>query len=68
VETDYAVQDTRTALLEAQRQRITPFCLTVDTAGHDYMQAMCADIRYAVLDGLEALPLCLPRLYRTLTS
>jgi hypothetical protein len=68
VETDYAVQDTRMALLEAQRQRIIPFCLTVDTAGHDYMPAMCAGIRYEVLRTLEALPSRLPRLYRTLTS
>lgn len=68
VETDYAVQDTRMALLEAQRQHIMPFCLTVDTAGHDYMPAMCAGIRYEVLNTLEALPARLPRLYRTLTS
>lgn len=68
VETDYAVHDTRMALLEAQRQRIIPFCLTVDTAGHDYMQAMCEGIRYEVLETLAALPSRLPGLYRALTS
>jgi nitric oxide reductase NorD protein len=68
VETDYAVHDTRMALLEAQHQRITPFCLTVDSTGHDYMQAMCEGLRYEVLDTLAALPARLPRLYRALTS
>jgi nitric oxide reductase NorD protein len=65
---EYAIHDTRMALLEAQRQRITPFCLTVDTAGYDYMQAMCAGIRYEVLDTLAALPSRLSMLYRSLTS
>ena len=68
IDKDYAIHDTRMALLEAQRQRITPFCLTVDTAGHDYMQAMCAGIRYEVLDTLAALPSRLSMLYRSLTS
>jgi nitric oxide reductase activation protein len=65
---EYAIHDTHMALLEAQRQRITPFCLTVDAAGHDYMQAMCAGIRYEVLDTLAALPARLSMLYRSLTS
>jgi nitric oxide reductase NorD protein len=56
------------ALLEAKRKRITPFCLTVDQAGHDYMQAMCGDIGYEVLKNIESLPTRLPALYRTLTS
>ncbi|MBI3325476.1 MAG: hypothetical protein HYZ81_02070 [Nitrospinae bacterium] len=68
VEKDYAVHDTHMALREAKRKRITPFCLTVDQAGHDYMQAMCGDIGYDVLSTIEALPKRLLTLYRTLTS
>jgi nitric oxide reductase activation protein len=63
----YAVQDTHMALLEAKRKNITPFCLTVDKAGHDYLQAMCGDMGYEVLDEIALLPARLPMLYRALT-
>jgi nitric oxide reductase activation protein len=66
-EKEYAVHDTRMALLEAKQEGITPFCLTVDKTGHDYMRAMCGDIGYEVLDDIALLPARLPMLYRTLT-
>ncbi len=66
-EKEYAVQDTHMALLEAKQKDITPFCLTVDKAGHDYLQAMCGDMGYEVLDEIASLPARLPMLYRTLT-
>ena len=66
-EQEYAVHDTHMALLEAKQKGITPFCLTVDKAGHDYLQAMCGDIGYEVLDEIALLPARLPMLYRTLT-
>ena len=64
----YAVHDTHMALIESRAQGITPFCLTVDKAGHDYLQAMCGDIGYEVLDDIATLPARLPMLYRALTS
>jgi nitric oxide reductase NorD protein len=67
VEKMYAVQDTHMALLEAKQKNITPFCLTVDKAGHDYLQAMCGDMGYEVLDEIALLPARLPMLYRALT-
>ncbi|MBI3327706.1 MAG: VWA domain-containing protein [Nitrospinae bacterium] len=63
----YAVHDTHRALLEAKAKGITPFCLTVDKAGHDYLQVMCGDIGYEVLDEISSLPARLPMLYRALT-
>jgi nitric oxide reductase NorD protein len=66
-EQEYAVHDTHKALLEAKQKGITPFCLTVDKAGHDYLQAMCGDIGYEVLDEIALLPARLPMLYRALT-
>ncbi len=66
-EKEYAVHDTRMALLEAKQKDITPFCLTVDKAGHDYLKAMCGDMGYEVLDEIALLPARLPILYRTLT-
>jgi nitric oxide reductase activation protein len=55
------------ALLEAKRKGITPFCLTVDKAGQDYLSKMCPDIGYEVVWNIESLPKRLPTLYRRLT-
>ena len=68
VEKEYAVHDTHMALIEAKRKNITPFCLTVDKAGHDYLKSMCGDMGYEVLGEIWALPERLPLLYRQLTT
>ena len=67
VEKEYAVHDTKMALIEARRKSITPFCLTVDKAGHDYLKTMCQDMGYEVLADINSLPARLPMLYRKLT-
>jgi len=67
VEKEYAVQDTRMALLEARDKDITPFCLTVDRQGHDYMRTMAGDMGYEVVPDVMDLPRRLPALYRSLT-
>jgi nitric oxide reductase NorD protein len=67
VEKEYAVQDTRMALLEAKQLDITPFCLTVDRNGHDYLRTMAGDLGYEVLPDIMELPRRLPQLYRKLT-
>lgn len=68
MEKDYAIHDTKMALLEATRKDITPFCLTVDKAGQDYLKKMCHDIGYEVVWNIESLPRRLPTLYRKLTT
>jgi nitric oxide reductase NorD protein len=55
------------ALLETARKNITPFCLTVDSSGTDYLRTMCQDIGYEVLEDIEALPQRLPMLYKKLS-
>ena len=67
VEKEYAVHDTKMALTEARHKGITPFCLTVDKSGHDYLKTMCQDMGYEVLTDITALPSRLPMLYRKLT-
>ena len=67
-EKEYAVHDTHQALLEAKRAGMTPFLLTVDKEGHDYLKQMCDDIGYEVVDNIESLPRRLPTLYRALAS
>ena len=67
VEKEYAVQDTRMALMEARQQDITPFCLTVDRNGHDYLRTMTGDLNYEVLPDISELPRRLPQLYKKVT-
>ncbi|MSQ40060.1 MAG: hypothetical protein EXR55_00030 [Dehalococcoidia bacterium] len=67
VEKEYAVHDTKMAMAEARRMDITPFCLTVDRSGHDYLKTMMSDMGYEVLDDITQLPERLPYLYRKLT-
>ncbi|MCH7699266.1 MAG: hypothetical protein IH865_10065 [Chloroflexi bacterium] len=67
-EKEYAIHDTKQALVEAKRMGITPFALTVDKEGHDYLGQMCEDMGYEVLDDIETLPSRLPTLYRQLTE
>ena len=68
VEKEYAIHDTKVALTEARQKGITPFCLTVDKEGHDYLRTMCQDMGYEVLADIHALPSRLPLLYRRLTG
>jgi len=63
----YAVQDTRMALIEARRDGIQPFCLTIDKEGNDYLRTMMEDFSYEVLADVNELPLRLPQLYKRLT-
>jgi len=67
-EVDYAINDTRQALNEAREAGITPFVLTIDPQGNDYLRTMCDGIDYEVLDDINQLPARLLALYRTLTD
>lgn len=67
-EVEYAINDTRQALNEARQAGITPFVLTIDPQGGDYLRAMCDGIDYEVLDDINQLPGRLLSLYRTLTA
>ena len=65
---EYAVQDTRQALLEAKRRGVRPFCLTIDRSGEDYLRKMCDEIPYEVVTKVEELPLRLVTAYPKLTA
>ncbi|HEY4317416.1 MAG TPA: hypothetical protein VGN04_07425, partial [Herbaspirillum sp.] len=67
-EVDYAIHDTRQALNEARMAGITPFVLTIDPQGNDYLRTMCDGIDYEVLEDINELPARLLALYRTLTN
>lgn len=59
----YGVEDTREAIKEAEREGITPFCLTVDTGGADYLPRLFGRGNYAVVPGVDMLAKKLPELY-----
>lgn len=60
----YGIRDTAVALREAEAAGVTPFCITVDKAGHDYLRQMCDESRYMVIQDITALPRELPKIYQ----
>ena len=64
---DYGIEDTRQALLEARRAGVRPFCITIDRAGADYLKHMYGPAAFAVLDEVRKLPLKVAEIYRRLT-
>lgn len=65
---NYAIEDTRKALLEAKAAGVHPFCLTIDRQAHDYMSHMYGEVNYVFLDDIRKLPQRLPAIYRNLTT
>ncbi len=65
---EYAIEDTRHALLEAKMAGIHPFCITIDHQAHDYMDHLYGPVNYIFVNDVRKLPLRMPEIYRVLTS
>lgn len=65
---EYAIEDTRHALVEAKMAGIHPFCITIDQHAHEYMAHMYGEVNYIFIDDVRKLPLRMPEIYRVLTS
>jgi len=65
---EYAIEDTRHALLEAKAKGIHPFCITIDRQAHEYMAHMYGEVNYIFIDKVKQLPARMSEIYRTLTS
>lgn len=52
---DYAIEDTRHALLEAKVAGIHPFCITIDHQAHGYMKHMYGPANYIFVDNVRKL-------------
>lgn len=65
---DYAIEDTRHALLEAKAKGIHPFCITIDRQAHEYMDHMYGEVNYIFIDKINQLPARMSEIYRALTS
>ncbi len=64
----YGIEDTRRALIEARRQGVHPYCITIDTEAKDYLPYMYGDAAYTVVDDVQKLPLKVSDIYRRLTT
>ena len=64
----YGIEDTRQALIEARRDGIHSFCITIDTEAKDYLPHMYGAVNYTVIDEVRKLPLKVSDIYRRLTS
>ncbi len=65
---EYAIEDTRHALLEAKMAGIHPFCITIDHHAHDYMDHMYGPVNYIFVNDVKKLPMRMPEIYRALTT
>jgi nitric oxide reductase NorD protein len=65
---EYAIEDTRHALIEAKAAGIHPFCITIDREAHDYIGHMYGEVNYIFVDEVRKLPVRLPEIYRVLTT
>lgn len=64
----YGVEDTRMALLEAGRNGIHPFCITLDHDAREYLPHMYGAARYIILDDVRQLPVKVTDIYRKITT
>ncbi|CAB1370421.1 nitric oxide reductase activation protein NorD [Denitratisoma oestradiolicum] len=63
----YGIEDTRMAIMEARRLGITPFCVTIDREGGDYLPHLFGKAGFQIISDPDQLPTRLPRLYAELS-
>ncbi len=65
---EYAIEDTRKALMEARGSGIHTFCITVDREAHEYLPQMFGRGNYIFIDEIDKLPMRMIDMYRQLTG
>jgi len=63
----YGIEDTRQAILEAERKGLQPFCVTIDEKAEDYLPYLFGKNAYVLIKNAAELPTKLPLLYLRLT-
>ena len=63
----YAQADTRAALLEARENGITPFCITVDPYGQEYLPYMYGPHGFVSIDNMQNFSHQLAKVYAAMT-
>ncbi|MBE9567478.1 MAG: VWA domain-containing protein [Proteobacteria bacterium] len=64
----YGIEDTRMAVLEAEKLGLRPFCVTIDEQAEDYLPYLFGSRSYVLIHNAEELPRKLPMLYLRLTN
>lgn len=64
----YGIEDTRHAVQQARHLGLTPFCVTIDERGNDYLPHLFGTGGYVVIRRPSELPRHLPLLYARLTG
>ena len=64
----YGIEDTRHAVQQARHLGLTPFCVTIDERGNDYLPHLFGSGGYVVIRRPSELPRRLPLLYARLTG
>ena len=64
----YGIEDTRMALMEARREGLYPFCVTIDKEASGYLPHLFGPGNFVVIRRPEELPYQLPMLYARLTG
>lgn len=64
----YGIEDTRMALMEAEKKGLRPFCVTIDERAEDYLPYLFGSRSYILIKKAEELPKKLPLLYARLTG
>jgi nitric oxide reductase NorD protein len=65
---DYAIEDTRMALLEAHRNGVHAYCITIDREGRDYLAHMYGVANFTQVEDVGQLPFKVSDIYRRLTT
>ncbi len=65
---EYAIEDTRHALIEAKNLGIHPFCITIDHEAQEYISHLFGEVNYLFIDDVKKLPRRMPDMYRILTT
>ncbi len=63
----YGIEDTRQAILEAEKKGQQPFCVTIDERAEDYLPYLFGKNAYILVKNIQELPTKLPLLYLRLT-
>ncbi|NQZ52836.1 MAG: VWA domain-containing protein [Piscirickettsiaceae bacterium] len=63
----YGIEDTRQAILEAEKKGLQPFCVTIDEKAEDYLPYLFGKNAYILIKNAQELPAKLPLLYLRLT-
>ena len=64
---EYAIEDTRKALIEARERGIHPFCVTIDKEARSYLPHMYGAANYILIDDVKKLPSRITDIYRRIT-